>query len=65
VEKLALKRRHTSFFKTEKKTDAMMGFALARQALYCMSCQPFFALVILEIGSHFLPKLAWTKILLF
>jgi hypothetical protein len=26
---------------------------------------PHFALVILEIGSHFLPRLAWTTILLF
>jgi hypothetical protein len=51
----------------------VLGFELralslfARHSLYCfVSCMPpaLFALVIFEIGSHFLPRLAWTMILL-
>jgi hypothetical protein len=41
-------------------------FALARQGLYWLShASCLFALVILEIGSCFLPRRAWTAILLF
>jgi hypothetical protein len=42
------------------------GFRLARRVFYCLShtSSPF-ALVILEIGSCFLPRPAWTSILLF
>jgi hypothetical protein len=49
---------------------AVLGVAfkahLARQALYHLSHTPaFFALVIFDIESHFLPELAWISILLF
>jgi hypothetical protein len=42
------------------------GLTLARQGLYHLShsASPF-SLVILEIGSHFLPRLAWTTILFY
>jgi hypothetical protein len=37
----------------------IQDFALARRALYCCAMPPVpFALVILEIGSHFMPRLA-------
>jgi hypothetical protein len=44
----------------------LRGFTIGRQALHLLSHAPpaRFALVILEIGSCFLPRLAWTTILL-
>jgi hypothetical protein len=39
---------------------------LARQALYCLShTSSFFCSGYYEIGSQFLPRLAWTEVLLF
>jgi hypothetical protein len=42
----------------------MVGLKL-RAFLLESHLQPFFALVMLEIRSHFLPRLAWTLVLLF
>jgi hypothetical protein len=41
------------------------SFMLTRQALYCLSASHTFCSGYLEIGSHFLPRLAWTIVLLF
>jgi hypothetical protein len=38
---------------------------LARQVLFFSHASTLFNLVILEIGSHFLPRPTWTMILLF
>jgi hypothetical protein len=44
----------------------IQGFVLVRQVLYCLSLSSSpFCCGILEIGSHFLPRSAWTPILLF
>jgi hypothetical protein len=51
----------SSFLGTGVSTQ---GFELARQAFYHLSHTfSHFALVILEIGSLFLPRSAWTSIL--
>jgi hypothetical protein len=38
---------------------------LARQALPRVTSPALFVLIILEIGSHCVPKLAWSSVLLF
>jgi hypothetical protein len=44
----------------------LKGFAFSRQELYPLATLPaFFVPVILDIGSHFLPRTAWNVILLF
>jgi hypothetical protein len=45
---------------------AVLGFTLVRQALYHLSytsLRPFIAPIILEMGSCFLARLIWTRIL--
>jgi hypothetical protein len=54
------------FFLLWAVLELNLGFALARQAFYHLRHTPaLFTVVILEIGSCFLPRLAKTVILLF